>query len=133
MCALCSSHLVAAGELVWSTNGSRKYADAVVAIDHTVAGTLAADLSLTVIHNGLRVSAPAESSFRKKTLDSSVRVGFVGVLIPLKGIYEVIEAMRILKDRNVSIKCIVAGENARELSGMRAWALKTLGFSKRSC
>jgi glycosyltransferase involved in cell wall biosynthesis len=52
------------------------------------------------------------------------------VLIALKGIYELVEAMRILKSRGVSIECVVAGENARNLRGVRAWALSKFGFAR---
>jgi glycosyltransferase involved in cell wall biosynthesis len=59
-----------------------------------------------------------------------VSVGFLGVLIPLKGIYELIEAMRILViERGVAVECIIAGENARQLSGLKAWVMKWFGFA----
>lgn len=108
-----------------------RHADAVVAIDHTVAGTLDPGLSVEIVHNGLSVDAGqlSNSTSLQKT-GQVVRVGFMGVLIALKGIYELIEAMRILKNRGVAIECIVAGENARDLSGIRAWVLRKLGFSR---
>ncbi len=108
-----------------------RHADAVVPIDHTVASTLEHSLSVEIVHNGLCVEAshfldeksPQEAS-------QTVRVGFMGVLIPLKGIYELVEAMRILKDRGVAIECIVARENARDVRGIRAWVLRKLGFAR---
>ncbi len=107
------------------------HADAVVAIDHTVAGTLDPSLSVEVVHNGLSVGADQLSnSMSLRKTGQVVRVGFMGVLIALKGIYELIEAMRILKDRGVAIECIVAGENARDLHGIRAWVLHKLGFAQ---
>ena len=108
----------------------RKHADVVVAIDHTVANTLEDNLPLAIIHNGLRVNASSVKNFFGHKADGPVRVGFLGVLIALKGIYELVEAMRILKERGVSVECVVAGENARELFGIRAWALRTLGFAR---
>lgn len=107
------------------------HADAVVPIDHTVAGTLDHDLPVEIVHNGLSVDVshfPDEKSPQKK--DHAVRVGFMGVLIALKGIYELVEAMRILKNRGIAIECIVAGENARNLQGLRAWVLSKLGFAR---
>lgn len=108
-----------------------RYADAVVAIDHTVAGTLDSSLPVEIVHNGLRVdtSELSNNTSSRKT-GQVVRVGFMGVLIALKGIYELIEAMHILKNRGVAIECIVAGENARDLSGIRAWVLHKLGFAQ---
>ena len=108
-----------------------RYADAIIAIDQTVAGTLDHRLTVEIVHNGLRVESdhiPEKKS--PQETGRAVRVGFMGVLIPLKGIYELVEAMRILKNRGVAIECVVAGKNARELRGIRAWALRKLGFAK---
>lgn len=107
------------------------HADAVVAIDHTVAGTLDHGLPVEIVHNGLRVDVSHLSDDKSpREAGQPVRVGFMGVLIPLKGIYELVEAIHILKNRGVAIECIVAGENARDLRGIRAWALRKLGFAR---
>jgi glycosyltransferase involved in cell wall biosynthesis len=106
----------------------RRYADAVVPIDHTVAATLSQDLPLSIVHNGLNIEVSTQAPWHRSA-EEVVRVGFLGVLIPLKGVYELIEAMRILKDRKVQIECLIAGENARELSGLKAWTLRKLGFA----
>lgn len=113
----------------WLNGLLRRYADAVVCIDHTVAGTVAGDLAPQIIHNGLKVSTPVDVTLGKGN-DDVVKVGFLGVLIPLKGIFELVEAMRILKQRGVRIQCLVAGENARQLSGLKAWVLGKLGFAR---
>lgn len=107
----------------------RRYADAVAAIDHTVAGTLERGLPLSIVHNGLKIDLgiPARTL---RARHEPVRVGFLGVLIPLKGVYELVEAVRILKERGVHIECLVAGENARELQGIKAWILRKLGFAR---
>lgn len=78
---------------------------------------------MSIVHNGLRV---ARQPVERLSADGigPVKVGFLGVLIPLKGIFELVEAMRILKSRGVSIQCLVAGENAREISGLKAWILR---------
>lgn len=106
----------------------RRYADAVVPIDYTVAETLSPDLPLSVVHNGLNIDGSMQALAQRRT-DEPVRVGFLGVLIPLKGVYELIEAMRILRDRKVHIECLIVGENARELSGVKALILRKLGFA----
>jgi glycosyltransferase involved in cell wall biosynthesis len=108
-----------------------RHADAVVAIDHTVAGTLDPSLPVEIVHNGLRVDAShALDNISPRKAGQPLRVGFMGVLIALKGIYELIEAINILKNRGVAIECIVAGENARDLRGIRAWVLRKLGFAQ---
>lgn len=113
----------------WVNALLRRYADAVVAIDHTVAGTLEAGLPVSVIHNGLDVTGQSVA-VRSVIKGETVKVGFLGVLIPLKGIFELLEAMRILKLRGVHIECLIAGENARRLSGVKAWILGKLGFAR---
>lgn len=113
----------------WVNALLRQHADAVVAIDHTVAATLEADLPLCIIHNGLKVDGRI-SEVRFRGDGEPVRVGFLGVLIPLKGIFELVEAMRILKLRGVHIECLIAGENARQLSGLKAWILGKFGFAR---
>lgn len=105
----------------------RRHADAVIAIDHTVAGTLDDGLPLTIVHNGLGVDGNAVEN---TPANATPRVGFLGVLLALKGVYELVEAMRILKERGVAIECWIAGENARKLSGLRGWALARLGFAR---
>ncbi len=107
------------------------YCDEVIAIDQSVADTLPADMAVSVIHNGFNlghsVNALEQSSEQKKV----ICVGFLGVLIRLKGIYELIEAARILlKERNIKVRFLIAGENARQSKGIAAFLLKLLGFSE---
>lgn len=113
----------------WVNAWLRRYAAAVVPIDHTVAATLEAGLPVNIVHNGMTLDANAARPPCRSD-DEAARVGFLGVLIPLKGIYELVEAMRILKERNVHIECLVAGDNARTLSGVKAWLLRQLGFAR---
>ena len=107
-----------------------RYADAVIPIDHMVARTLSGKLSMNIVHNGLRV-ASSRSCIKSphRTLEKPIRVGFLGVLIAFKGVYELVDAMHILKERGVNIECVIVGENARELHGVRAWVLSRLGFA----
>lgn len=105
-----------------------RYADVVVAIDCTVASTLTDMHNVEIVHNGLHM--PLEVPEKVTIAGSAVRIGFLGVLIPLKGIYELVEAIRILKAKGLNIECMIAGENARKLSGIQAWILKRLGFAK---
>jgi glycosyltransferase involved in cell wall biosynthesis len=108
-----------------------RHADAVIPIDHTVASTLDHDLTVDIVHNGLRVDADHFADEKSpQMIGQAVRVGFMGVLIALKGIYELVEAMHILKKRCVAIECIIVGENARNIRGIRAWALRKLGFAR---
>ena len=105
-----------------------KHADALVAIDHTVRKTLEQGLQVHIVHNGLSIDNPLLRPERKS--QTEVRIGFLGVLIALKGVYELIEAMRILKARGVPVHCLIAGENARQLAGIKAWVLGKMGFAR---
>jgi glycosyltransferase involved in cell wall biosynthesis len=113
----------------WLTACLRRHADAIVAIDHTVAATLDNLLTVDVVHNGLRVSG-ASTTLEDGDVNAPVRIGFLGVLLPLKGIYELIETMRILKARGVRFECHVAGENPRRVSGIKGFILTRLGFAR---
>jgi glycosyltransferase involved in cell wall biosynthesis len=110
----------------------QRHADAIIAIDQTVAASLDRRLQVQVVHNGIDLGeAPLPMLHRPpRDVSAPVEVGFLGVLIPLKGIFELVDAMRILKLRGVNVHCTVVGENARELSGVRKWVLGKLGFAR---
>lgn len=110
----------------WLMARLRSGADAVVAIDEAVRRTLPADLPVSVIHNGMRV--PGESPPR--TVDRPFCVAIIGVLHRAKGVYEFVEAARILRDRGVQVRLLVVGENIRTLSGARGWLLRKLDFAR---
>jgi len=104
----------------------QKHADAVVAIDRTVAKSLGQQTAPSIIHNGL------QHTFAKDSRQVKARfcAGYLGVLAPLKGIYELVEAIRILVvERGYDIDCLIAGENLRNISGVWAWCLRTFGFA----
>jgi len=105
-----------------------KFADAVVAIDHTVARTLGPGLALHVVHNGLGLRRGGERADLRP--GDVFRVGFLGVLLPLKGVFELVEAVRLLRDRGVRVQCLIAGENARPMTGLRGWLLGRFGFAR---
>jgi glycosyltransferase involved in cell wall biosynthesis len=90
-------------------------ADAVVAIDDTVRASLPRKLSVDVIHNAFSLkSADADSGFTYKLglKPGSFRVGFVGNLLRVKGIFELIEAARLTRDQGLDVEFIVVGGDA---------------------
>jgi glycosyltransferase involved in cell wall biosynthesis len=104
----------------------RKYADEVICIDETVRRSLPVDLPCVVIHNGLILG---ETDAASKQGHSPITLGYVGSLLRLKGIYELLEAVRILAlERGLKFKLLIFGENVRDLAGFRACALKCMGF-----
>lgn len=120
-------------------NGSRRtrwinrmlacHADAVVAIDETVRRTLPADLKVEVVHNVLHVNASNEEPATPVSA-SRFRVAMVGGLLAMKGVYEFVEAARICRERGLDISFIIAGENARELKGLRGLLVAWAGFGR---
>jgi glycosyltransferase involved in cell wall biosynthesis len=103
----------------------RDETSAVVAIDEAVRRTLPVDLPVRVIYNGM--SAPAEPAVRDST--GPFCVGAVGVLHRAKGVYELLHAVRLLRDRGVDVRVLVVGENARRVYGARGWLLSKLDLA----
>lgn len=102
-------------------------ADAIIAIDDAVRRTLPPDLRVDVIHNGLRAPAPLP---QHRPDGDPFCVSIVGVLHRAKGVYEFVEAARILKARGVKVRMLVVGENVRQLTGLRGWALRKFDFAQ---
>jgi glycosyltransferase involved in cell wall biosynthesis len=110
----------------WLHRLIRKRVDALAAIDEAVRRTLPADLPVEIIHNGMAM--PAQLPQREG--DDRFCVGIIGVLHHSKGVYELLEAARLLRDRGVAIRVLVVGENVHSLSGLRGWLLRKLDFAR---
>ena len=109
----------------WISHLLRANAEAIIAIDEAVRRTLPNNLDVTVVHNAL--SAPVGMS--NHSADDEFRIGIVGVLHRAKGVYELVEAVRILRERGVRVRLFVVGRNVHDLSGLRGWLLKRLKFA----
>jgi len=110
----------------WLFHLIRGYTDAVIAIDEGVRRSLPPDLSVRVIHNTLAARGhPPERGPAPR-----LRVGFVGNFLPSKGIEEFIQAARLCRDRALPVEFIIAGDNTREVGGLRGLLLGMLGFAR---
>jgi len=112
----------------------RNRAEAVIAIDETVRAGLPADLHVDVIHNAF---SPKPSMEQDQALDraltvraESFKVGFVGNLLRVKGIHELIEAGRITRDQGLDIEFVIVGDDAQPSRGWKARLLKMLGLGQ---
>lgn len=112
----------------------KNQAEAVVAIDETVRASLPSDLNVDVIHNSF---TPKPSTERDEALDralavraESFKVGFVGNLLRVKGIHELIEAARITRDQGLDIEFVIVGDDAHSSGGLKARLLKLLGLGQ---
>jgi glycosyltransferase involved in cell wall biosynthesis len=111
----------------WLYRKLRDNADAVIAIDEAVQRTLPATLPATVIHNGLKVP---EVPQQVRKSGQALCIGIVGVLHRAKGVYELVQAVRILRDRGVAVHLLVVGENVHRVAGLRGWLFRKLGFAR---
>ena len=121
----------------WLHRLLRRESRAVVAIDETVRASLPADLAVEVIHNGFapRAAAGSDDALEKKLAalrPESFKVGFVGNLLRVKGIHELVEAARLTRERGIDVEFIVVGDDAAPSRGLKARALKALGLAQNA-
>lgn len=102
----------------------------VVAIDETVRRTLPASMSISVVHNGLRIRKDTPYRQSPDGTPRPFRVAIVGVLLRLKGVFEFVEAARLCRLRGIHAEFWIVGENVREVSGLRGRLLAALGFAE---
>ena len=119
----------------WVNRVLREKASAVIAIDENVRASLPAVLPVDVIHNGFTPSEEREGGNHElqKRLDAlrptSYKVGFVGNLLAVKGLYDLVEAARLVKESGLDVEFVVVGDNARNLNGVSGTVLKALGLA----
>ncbi len=111
----------------------RRQAGAVIAIDETVRASLPANLQVKVIHNALSVkqSYDYDEDFETKIAalnPDSFKVGFVGNLLRVKGIGELIEAARIVRDSGINVEFLVVGDETQPSRGFKAHVLHAFGL-----
>lgn len=113
----------------------RRHATAVVAIDETVRQSLPVDLPVEVIHNGFTpkpTGTPAPDLLAKvaQLRPGALRVGFVGNLLKVKGIEDLIEAARLVSERGGDVDYVVIGDDARPSTSIKARILDLLGLNQ---
>lgn len=112
-----------------------RHADAVLAIDETVRASLPASVPAVVVHNGFTVEAPdtpvpAIERLRRGLHADSLRVGMVGTLLALKGVFDFLEAARIVLQHDANVDFVLVGSNTRRLGPVSARLLRWLGFAQ---
>ncbi|MBS0366254.1 MAG: glycosyltransferase family 4 protein [Proteobacteria bacterium] len=119
----------------WGNWMLRNRVQAVVAIDENVRASLPPDLSVQVIHNGFvpKVAAPSDGTLEGKLArlrEGSFKVGFVGNLLRVKGVHELVEAARLTRDRGLDVEFIIVGDETRSSRGLKAWLLRALSLQQ---
>jgi glycosyltransferase involved in cell wall biosynthesis len=112
-----------------------RHADAIIAIDAAVAASLPGGLHVDVVHNSFTPqpegpTPPAVEKLAARLRPGSLRVGMVGNLLALKGVYEFLEAARLCARRGVDADFVLVGDNPRRLDGIKGAALKLSGFAR---
>lgn len=110
-------------------------AAAVVAIDENVRASLPANLPVEVIHNAFAPNAALgqDEAFEQRLAvlrPASFKVGFVGNLLRVKGIHELVEAARLTRERGLDVEFIVVGDDAQSSWGLKARLVKALGLAQ---
>lgn len=113
----------------WQNHLLKHHQACLIAIDETVRRTIPALRDVTVIHNGLRVREKASTSDQVSG-PRPFRVAIIGVLLRLKGVFEFVEAAKLLVERGLDIEFWIVGENVRTLNGLQKKVLGALGFAE---
>lgn len=113
----------------------RRHADAIIAIDENVRASLPSDLPVEVIHNSFTpTTAPQPDTAMIEALEAlprnSLKVGFVGNLHHSKGLFEMVEAARIVVDRGCDVDFVIVGGTTSSDKGARAVAVRRGGFAQ---
>jgi glycosyltransferase involved in cell wall biosynthesis len=112
----------------------RTHAEAIVAIDETVRASLPAELDVAVVHNTFSPKKVALSAPPLQTPTwlrvASFKVGFVGNLLKVKGIHELVAAAKILVDRGIDVEFVIVGDNAAPSRGLKARLSQFLGLQQ---
>jgi len=112
-----------------------KKADAVVAIDGNTRASLPQDMQVEVIQNSFtpQCADAVDLEFQAK-LDAlksgSLKVGFVGNLHHSKGLFDLLDAAKILKAQNVDVEFVIVGWVTIPDKGLKAWALAKAGLAQ---
>ena len=110
-------------------------ADAVVAINENTRASLPRDMQVEVIQNSFtpQRADKVDLDFQAK-LDalrkSSLKVGFVGNLHHSKGLFDLLEAAKILKAQQVDVEFVIVGWVTIPDKGIKAWALTKAGLAQ---
>lgn len=113
----------------------KRYAAKVVAIDENVRQSMPGLAEVSVVHNSLSQTSPVDPDLRiRAQLDSigpkALTVGFVGNLHHSKGLFDLLEAAKVLRSRKTDVRFLIVGENTTTNAGLKSRILSQLGFEQ---
>jgi len=110
--------------------------DAIIAIDGNVRATLPASLPVFIINNSFTPKHGVTDSRIEEKIQNlrseSLKVGFVGNLHRSKGVFEIIEAAKILKNKEVNVDFLIVGGETTSTNKIKYWLLSKLGFAQNA-
>ncbi len=119
----------------WLNAALRHRAAAVVAIDESVRATLPADIPVDVIHNSFtpRRASNTDANLLAR-LDAlrpeSLKIGFIGNLHHAKGLFDLLEAAKLVRAAGRDVEFVIVGGVTRPDRGLKAWLLARLGLAQ---
>lgn len=119
----------------WINTILRSEAANVVAIDENVRATLPADLPVVVLRNSFTPRrAPVLDAGLLARLTAlrptSLKVGFVGNLHHSKGLFDLLDAAKIVRARGADVEFVIVGGVTIADRGLKAWALARVGLAQ---
>lgn len=119
----------------WLARTLANKADAVVAINENTRATLPAALAVDVIQNSFTARlAPNPDQHIIAKLDAlrpcSLKVGFVGNLHHSKGLFDMLEAAKLIRQAGRDVDFLIVGGVTIEDKGIKAWALRRAGLAQ---
>lgn len=111
----------------------KKYTNAIIAINETTRATMPAVLNVDVIQNSFTPKRspdtdPTMLEKLEKLRVGSLKIGFVGNVQMSKGILELVEAARLLKEQDADVEFVVVGGHTRVDKGLKGWVLRKAGL-----
>ena len=119
----------------WINNILRCKVAAVIAINENTRATLPADMAVDVIQNSftpLRSARPDPVLLSRlgKLRPSSLKVGFVGNLHHSKGLFDLLDAARIIREMGRDVEFVIVGGVTIADTGLKGWALAKAGLAQ---
>jgi glycosyltransferase involved in cell wall biosynthesis len=119
----------------WLISRLKKNAAAVIAINQNTRATLPSDLGVEVIQNSFTPKVlPQPDQAMLAKLDAlrpdSLKVGFVGNLHHSKGLFDLLDAAKLIKSAGRNVEFLIVGGVTVSDKGMKAWALNRLGLAQ---
>ncbi|MEH6949968.1 glycosyltransferase family 4 protein [Nitrobacter sp. NHB1] len=119
----------------WLKNRLKANASAVIAIDQNVRATLPTDIDVDVIQNSFTPKVlPNPDLVMLEKLDAlpqgALKIGFVGNLHRSKGIFDLLEAAKLVKATGRHVEFLIVGGVTVSDKGLKAWALNRSGLAQ---